>query len=347
MDASAIDVQVSRATSHDAQAWDDYVFSHPHGTAFHAWGWANVFGEVYNQSAHHLLARHGGTVVGVLPIIECRTLLSGRLRTSMPFLNYGGPLANALAIEQALCEVALREGASAKLIELRTGRSLELAGMDEVQPKVTVILDIAPKDPDAVFKGFASKLRSQVRRAQREGIEVRVGHDQLDAFMTVLEGNMRDLGSPAHGKRFYRAVLSHLGARCVVACAYLNSTPVAAGWAFVYGGEMEITWASSLRKFNRFSPNMALYWAMIEHASKLGLERFNFGRCSPDSPTHKFKLQWGGRTVPLPWHQRKRGATAAAPSKESPAMAMASRLWQHLPVALTRVVGPVLIREFP
>lgn len=64
-----------------------------------------------------------------------------------------------------------------------------------------------------------------------------------------------------------------------------------------------MTWASALAEHNRTSANMGLYHAFMLRAISDGCTRFNFGRCTPGSGTHRFKLQWGGREEALWWYQ--------------------------------------------
>jgi hypothetical protein len=97
------------------------------------------------------------------------------------------------------------------------------------------------------------------------------------------------------------------------------------------------------------SPNMLVYWALMERMIASGARLFNFGRCSPDSGTYRFKMQWGGRAEPLAWYQQtdRPGETAATPSPDQGAFALATRVWQRLPVSLTTRLGPHIVRFIP
>jgi hypothetical protein len=122
---------------------------------------------------------------------------------------------------------------------------------------------------------------------------------------------------------------------------------VAAGCGFIWGQEFELTWASSLREHKQRAPNMLLYWGLMQHMIGRGLGVFNFGRCTPDGGAHRFKLQWGGETVPLPWLQWSSTGTAAPPSPDRPLFQMATRVWSRMPLAVANTVGPLLARSLP
>ena len=143
--------------------------------------------------------------------------------------------------------------------------------------------------------------------------------------------------------------VSDKGAPSTTGMTASGTTPVAAGAGFLYEGEFELTWASSLRAYAREAPNMLLYWAFMEEMVRRGVRVFNFGRCTPGSGTHHFKRQWGGFDVPLPWLQwsLRAGSAESTPASERPVFRLAAALWRHVPLPITRSVGPLLARALP
>jgi hypothetical protein len=175
----------------------------------------------------------------------------------------------------------------------------------------------------------------------------RFGPAEMPAFYEVFSRNMRDLGTPVLPRRFFEQVQTTFGDRVVFGVVYLGDTPVAAGCGFVWRSEFEMTWASALREYNRSAPNMLLYWAFMEEMSTRGIRVFNFGRCTPDGGTHKFKKQWQGRDVPLPWTQWSRVTSTEGDSEPSSAMRAASAAWQRLPLSVANRIGPMVARRLP
>lgn len=332
----------------DQERWDRFVAAQPDASFCHAFAWGEVIRRTFGHECLFLEARDpAGATAGVLPLVRVKTPLFGHFLVSMPFLSYGGPLGSAEAV-RALADhaVALADGDGAGLLEFRSRHELPLA-LPVSHRKVTVVLDLEPGNPEAAFKAFPSKLRSQVRRPQKEGVEVRFGADQLAPFYAVFARHMRDLGTPVLPRRFFEAVSAAFGERAWFAAAWLDGVPVAGGCGFTGGGEFEITWASSLAEYSRVAPNMLLYWAFIERAAQAGLRCFNFGRCTPGAGTHRFKLQWGSREEPLWWYQHARGAAAKTPSPDDAAYAWGPRLWKRLPVPVATALGPWVVRGIP
>jgi serine/alanine adding enzyme len=328
--------------------WDAFAAADPASTLCHRHGWREVIEGAFGHECLWLEARDGaGALRGILPLVRVRSLVFGHYLVSLPFLNYGGPLGTddaVRALGRHAADLARRDGV--KLLELRArvARPLDLAVS---HPKLTVVLDL-PADSEALLRAFPAKLRSQVRRPFREGMEVRFGPDQVGPFHAVFARHMRDLGTPAMPRAFFERAAAAFGGDAWFGCAWLDGRPVACGAGFAWNGEFEMTWASALAESNRISANMGLYWAFMERAAALGLGRFNFGRCTPGSGTHRFKRQWGGRDEPLWWYRlAPGGGSAATPSPDSAAWRWGPRLWRRLPLAVANALGPRIVRSIP
>jgi serine/alanine adding enzyme len=340
-----------RATGITADLWDAFVSSRSDSTFCHLHGWSTVIESALGHDCTYLAAAdEAGAVQAVLPLVRVRSAIFGHYLVSMPFLSYGGPIGEAEAVG-FLCDeaAAMAERSGADLLELRTRRELTAAGLTTHARKVTVLLDL-PDTADELWKhGLAAKVRSQVRRPQKEGMVARFGTDERDAFYRVFARNMRDLGTPVLGRRFFEQIALALPGHVEFGVIYLDEVPVAAGCGFVWKDEFEITWASSLREHNRKAPNMLLYWSFMERMVQRGLRVFNFGRCTPDGGTHRFKKQWGDtRDVPLPWAQWSRRGVTATPNPDGGSLfRLATRAWSRLPLPVANALGPHLARALP
>lgn len=334
--------------SGDAAQWNAFVTAQPGATAFHRYEFAAVIAEEFGHRIERSCVRDAdGTLVGALQLVHVRSALFGRFLVSMPFASYGGPLGEARAVRELAAAADARAlAAGADLLELRSAAPLPLE-LPVSHRKVTMVLALSPGDPNSVFGRFKAKLRSQIRRPEKAGITVRAGADQVDAFFDVFSRHMRDLGTPTLPRSWFRALAAAFGDDFWVATAWKGDTPVACGAGFRWSDEFEITWASALREHNADSPNMAVYWALISRAAGAGLSRFNFGRCTPDSPTHRFKAQWGAQEEALYWYRGARSRVDSTPRPDSPKMQLATRVWQRLPLGVTNLLGPRVVRYIP
>jgi FemAB-related protein (PEP-CTERM system-associated) len=160
---------------------------------------------------------------------------------------------------------------------------------------------------------------------------------------------MRDLGTPAYPRAFFASILAEWPGTSWIATCVHRGEVVASGFLLGYRGTLEIPWASSLREMKSLRPNMLLYWECLRHAIATGFARFDFGRSTQDAGTFAFKKQWGARPVPLFWQYWM--ATSGAPlpdvSRENPKFDAAIRMWRRLPVAVTQLIGPRIVKYLP
>jgi FemAB-related protein (PEP-CTERM system-associated) len=328
--------------------WDAFVAAHPAGTTFHRYAWRRVIEETFGHEVRLWCARDDtGRLCGVLPLVRVKSRLFGHYLVSMPFVSYGGPLGSpeaTAALARFAAELATETGAD--LLELRC-RSEVTVPLAVSHRKVTVCLDLPADGSEALWSQLKAKVRSQIRRPQKEGLAVRFGPEESGNFYRVFARHMRDLGTPVMPRSWFEGLRQALPNQVEIGCVYQGREPIAAGWGFRSGGEFEITWAAALQRYNAMAPNMLLYWAFLERSANAGARVFNFGRCTPGGGTHRFKLQWGGHDQPLWWYQQGRHEKGSTPSAADSQYAWGQRIWQRLPLAVANVVGPRIVRYIP
>jgi FemAB-related protein (PEP-CTERM system-associated) len=203
-------MRVEEAQASDA-AWDEYVAAHPDATGYHMMGWRLVIEQTFGDGAVYLVAKDDrDAITGVLPMVFFASRLFGRFLVSLPYVNYGGILADTPTARMMLLVAAEDRARSlrAKFIELRHQAELDF-GWPKRQHKVSMRLEL-PQGFDTLWKNFPSKLRSQIRRAQKEGMNIRFGGEEiLHNFYQVFSRNMRDLGTPVPTCKFFFGLSSN------------------------------------------------------------------------------------------------------------------------------------------
>lgn len=331
-------------------AWDAFVASRPEASVYHRSVYRSIVAEGTGHSAQLLRATRRGEVVGALPLVHLKSVLFGSYFVSLPYFNHCGVLAADADVRRALLDAAADRArwVNASHVELRHLGPVEDVIWPAKTHKVEMLLDL-PGSPGALWEAFKPKLRAQIRRPRKAGLYARLGGlERLDDFYAVFARNMRDLGTPVYSPGFFRAFLRHQPQNTRVAVIYRGGAPVGAGLVVSDGRTLEIPWASTLREANVDSPNMLLYWTLLEHAIETGHARFDFGRSTPDEGTFHFKRQWGATPVPLHWYYwLAEGGPLPELNPKNPKYEAAIRLWRRLPVAVTRVLGPPLVKNLP
>ena len=334
----------------DHVIWDAYVDRHPRGSLYHKSTWRQVIEGVFGHRSYSLGTRRAnGELAGVLPLTRLKSRLFGDFLVSLPFVNYGGALGDDAAIEVGLMEAAaeLARELGCGHLELRDDIARQTDWPTRTD-KVEMLLDL-PDDPDTLLRAIGAKARAQIRRPARERATVhRGGAELLADFYAVFARNMRDLGTPVYSRHLFTAILDAYPENAHIISVRVADRPAAAGFLLAHRDRVEIPWASSIRDYNRIGVNMLLYWEALKWAIEQGYRRFDFGRSTRDGGTYRFKAQWGARPRQLYWHYWLRGGGALpALTPSNPKYRLAIATWQRLPVPITRLLGPHLVKYLP
>lgn len=328
--------------------WNRYVDAHPLGTAAHRAEWRTLIFRVFKKKSHYLMAKRDNRLVGVLPLVHMHSLLFGNFMVSVPYLNYGGVLADDNKAEQALVDAAARIATQngAQSIEFREQQERG-GGMPCRLDKVAMLMPL-PESEELLAKQLGSKLRSQIKRPQRENPEVEIGRENLlDNFYDVFARNMRDLGTPVYSKRLFSDVLTTFPDAYIVVIR-LNDQPIAAAFLLGYRTLLEIPWASTIKEVNHLSMNMLLYWEVLRSAIARGYQQFDFGRSTVDAGTYRFKKQWGAQPKQLYWYYwLNEGQNLPGLTTSNAKFRQLIRIWQSLPLSITKFIGPNVVKHLP
>lgn len=336
------------AGSDDLPAWDRFVAGHPEATAYHRSVWQRIVHRVFRRETYYLSAWDGDEISGVLPLVRLKSIAFGDFLVSMPYVNYGGLLADDPATAEALLEECVRLAESLRVDHVELRHTVDRAAFQSRTDKVSMRLDLGDS-AEALWSGLGSKLRAQVRRPLREGAgTVDGGAELLDAFYAVFSAKYRDLGVPVYPKRWFGTILEELGDDARLFVVRIGSKPVAASFVIRHRGVLEVPWASSLREADRFSVNMHLYWNMLEYAFALDCGTFDFGRSSAESGTYRFKKQWGAEPVQLYWHYWLKGAGELPQlNLDNARFRLAANIWRRMPVWMANQLGPQIVKNLP
>jgi serine/alanine adding enzyme len=329
--------------------WGEYLTRSSQANLYHDPAWAGLIRSCFGHRTFFLAAQGKGALRGILPLVYLKSRIFGKALVSMPYFNYGGLLADddAAVTELIASAVELKRELGADYIELRQSATLP-SNLPVKSHKVIMLLPL-PSDPEALLRNFKSKLRNQIRTPEKAGATFHWGgRELLDEFYGVFAENMRDLGTPVYSKLFFKAIVETFPAHCHIAVIRLSDQPVAAGFLLGFRGKLEIPWASSVRRYNRFSPNMLLYSGVLRQAILEGFQVFDFGRSTLDSGTYRFKQQWGAAPSPTYWYYPGQNeGRLPEHNPESAKFYWATQVWKRLPLAFTNRLGPAIVKNIP
>jgi serine/alanine adding enzyme len=312
--------------------------------------WLNILQSGLGHRPLVLEAIAQGETAGMLPLVFMHTQLFGKFLVGLPYLNVGGVLARDGGVAQSLIHEAVRlaDELDVKHLELRhETRHAHPSFNYELTEKVHMRLEL-PGSCDELWKSFSPKVRNQIRKAEKESVTVAWGKEEmLSDFYTVFSRNMRDLGTPVFSRRLFAEILHHLPDSAEI-CIARHSGRVVAGAVLIHGrGMSEVPSASSLRTANHLNCNMLMYWHLLMRAIERAQEVFDFGRSSAGSNTYRFKAQWGARPHGAVWQYYVRHGDVSDMRPNNPKNQRRIAVWKRLPVWLTRLAGPPIVRGIP
>lgn len=346
-------IEITLVQSDEYHAWDEYVTCAENASAYHRIAWKLAVEKAYQHKCFYWVAKQSDSdrIIGVLPtVLISLPFVKGNL-CGLPYCDVGGILANNEETYNALLKHAIRfcKDKNITTFDHRVSTQDELIGdsVNASAAKVRMLMAL-PENSEALFSGFKSKLRSQIRKAEKNGLTAKTGTsaDFVKEFYQVFTRNMRDLGSPVHSKSWFEEIIASYGDNAIIATVYSEEQVVGAGIVLFNGEQACIPWASTNADFNRLAPNMLLYWTLLKYVNDRGCKEFDFGRSTLGEGTYKFKGQWGAKPKLLHWQKfnSEGELIVESPGEVSNLRNLVEQAWRKLPVNVSEYLGPKIRR---
>lgn len=342
-------VAIELAGESHASQWNAFLQQQPQGSFYHLFEWGRINEQALRNRSFKLIARDGASIRGVLPLTLVSSPLFGRVLCSMPFVNYGGPVAaDAVATGELVRAAQMRANElKADYLELRCASAVE-TDMQVSTRKISMHIELAA-DPDTLWNKFTSKHRTNIRRSQKNELEVRSGGmELLPTFYSVMEQSWRALGTPFYARSYFETILKTLPEHTRIFVCARREEPVAVAFNGYFNGTVEGLWAGGTALSRPLQANYVLYWEMIRDACLRGCLRFHLGRSTAESGAEDFKKKWNATASQLYWYfHRPGGGEMPQLNVDNPKYKLAIQVWRKLPLWVTRIIGPPLARSIP
>lgn len=338
---------VLELTEPESGQWRELVSRHPGAGIFHTPGWMLALRRTF----------------GYEPLILAREGADGELREGIPFFRVASPLTGHRIVSLPFsdhCEPLLDGADSIRLLlessRFPAGLPVQVRPLDPVWGSALIAdgwspsgsfhfheLDLRP-GPDALLAAFHKDcIRRKIRRAEREGLNVRKGNSMavMRGFYHLHLMTRRRQGTPAQPWSWFRNLVDCLGSNLTVYQASLGATPVAAIVTLAWRDCLTYKYGASDDRYSATGGTPLVMWHAIQDACAGGLTRLDLGRTDLDNPgLAQFKSRWGARQLPLTYYQRP------APRKSAGLLPRLRPVLQRLPMPLFRLAGEVLYRHF-
>ena len=337
---------------------------HPDAGPYHLGAWAEILRAAYGDRPEFLgLVTQAGELVGGLPLMRTRGLVTGSRLRSLPVVPPAGPLAadddGRRALLEAACRRADELGARIWTLHARgAGYERLVPALRPVPKHPTWVLELTG-DPDELRRGWkktSNNLWRSLRKADKAGVTVREGTSEADlrTFYALYLRTMRRrcvLPRPYRQLQEDRRLLGPDG-HFRLFLAEHDGDVVAAGVYHALGHAVDLLYNGSDDARLDLRPNHALYWHVIEWAAAAGYRELDFGHAKVGSSLQRFKAQWSAREVREYRYDYVTGAEPAQERPAAPARALqgrgrrgpVERVWPHVPLPATRAAAAIAYR---
>ena len=337
----------------DAPAWDAFVQSSVNGTFCHLTGWGQVIERVWNHPPHHLIAEDNGAIKGVLPLFHIKSRVFGSMLISTPNGVYGGVAANDAAANQALIDEAKNRAAELQVdfLELRNAFETSEVNNSDLHRKDLYFAFEHPitTDEDALMKSFPRDVRTMIRKGGKNELTAQLGReDLLDEFYEVYATSVHHLGTPVFPKRLFAEFLREFPNHSDILVIRQGDKVAGGVLSFYFRETVMPYYGGAYGEFYRAGINNFMYWELMRSAAARGFTRFDFGRSKIGTGAYEFKRGWGMQMNALPYQfYLVRAKEIPNLNPTNPKFELMINLWKRLPLGVTKVLGPRIVKYLP
>lgn len=318
----------------------------------------NFFSDYLKLKPFYLFLTEGREEIGLLPLV-----LIGNKLVSVPHFSYGGilkispgkKLADESRLIKQLAGLIFEQKTNPGFYEIDIDRlkkddvkgnkvQIEIRQFEPLfenqnSEKVSHFLALK-KSPKDQLAAFNSNLRRKISKAEKNGIEVKIGGVELvDDFSKVYNKNMHQLGSPTLGKAFFKSLYKNLPSNTEIAVAFLKNKPIGCGFCMWYDGYYENTWFSTLQEYNQLYTSYTLHDKIIKSAINKKAHTYSMGRSSINSGVQQYKLQWPVKEKHLFFNSTSSKGVNLKDQK------WLTKVWKLLPATLVNNLGPAVAKR--
>lgn len=331
---------------HNDERWLKYITTSKQATVFHHPDWMRVLEPSYDYRLQCQAVVEGNTVIGVLPLMEIESWLTGHRAVCLPFSDACKPLSDNPDVE------ALLVSTSIALSKINQWKYLEFRGPithESLHPSAGYkahILDL-DRDPDKVFSQFKkTQIQQSIQRAVRDGVVIERRND-LNAMRDFIHLNAltrRKHGIPPQPDIFFINFQKYLIEKKhgFISVAKIGDQVIAASICLFFNNVIYYKYNASDEKFLKYCPNHLLVWDSILWGCTEGYQTFDFGRTDVSNNGLLFyKRGWGGVEMDLVYY-RWDGRNESVNNHRERALDRVKPLFKILPIPILKVIGKKL-----
>ena len=284
--------------------WLTFLENTPGAFIFHHPAWLNVLKETYGYTPICLAATEADSIVGILPLMEVRSWLTGNRAVCLPFSDMCGALAQNEPTLQALLQYSegLKNNRGSKYVEIRDS-TVSDGFMTSASYKVhrTALGD----DSNALFNTFKkTQIQHSIIKAKKLGVlvERRTDYEALRSFIYLNALTRRKHGVPPQPDSFFWNIAKKIfeSGHGFIGTATLDGQIVATALFLHWNNTIVYKYSASDERARSTNASHAVIWDAMRWGCENGFTVFDLGRSDlTNEGLLNFKRGWGSQETDL------------------------------------------------
>ena len=183
-----------------------------------------------------------------------------------------------------------------------------------------------------------------VRKGMDLGLRSGASRDARRVWPIYAE-SVRNLGTPVFSRRYFRILRAVFGAQAEVLTVLDDGRPIASVLSFYFRDQVLPYYGGGTVAARGLGGNDLMYWEVMRRAGERGCRLFDFGRSKIGTGAFAFKKNLGFEPTPLQYRYLLRpGASLPERNPLNPRYRLFIDGWKRLPLPLTKLIGPAIVR---
>jgi lipid II:glycine glycyltransferase (peptidoglycan interpeptide bridge formation enzyme) len=210
------------------------------------------------------------------------------------------------------------------------------------------VLDLS-QSQGQVFSNFRDSTRRNVKKAMKEGVEVKLDRslESVKEFCRLNCMTRKEHGLPPQPFHFFKKIYDHVISKNLgmVVLASLNQENVAGAIYFHFGMKAVFKYGASDKKFQNLRANNLVMWEAMRWYSQNGYKSLCLGRTEFENQgLIQFKSGWGTTEQPIHYYQYdfKKGSFVRGSSKVT---GFHNKIFRNIPIPISNKIGALLYKH--
>lgn len=280
-----------------------------------------------------------GEWLAILPMTRVTRPFAGNALISNPFAVSASMLCAEGVDQSSILELFTQQTSGFDYIELRDVQ-MRLPETWQTHQHFVNFEKTLTDDHDENWLAIPNRQRAVIRKADKCDLTFEFHHD-LERFLRVYAISLRNLGTPIYHRRFFEQLITRFESQLKIATVSKDGCDLTTVLCFQFRDRLMPYYGGGIPDARYFHAYPWMYWQLMKYGVDHSMPTFDFGRSPTSSGPYAFKKNLGFKPRPLTYATLAINGVPPDLTGQSSMAKHLIKIWQHLPVQVSRWVGPV------